>query len=178
MRKEEHRALSRGAVQIAKTTTGNRRTLSVPPADRQAKLRRDQPISPERSAMMARIGQRNTAPEITVRRILHRLGIRFRLHRHDLPGTPDIVLPSRRTAILVHGCFWHRHAGCRFAYMPKSRIEFWKAKFERNVARDAEVEQALCGLGWRVHIVWECETADLVVLEKRLRRLIRGRTPR
>lgn len=122
--------------------------------------------------MMARIGQRNTAPEIAVRRILHRLGMRFRLHRRDLPGTPDIVLPSRKIAVLVHGCFWHRHAGCPFAYTPKSRVEFWKAKFERNVARDQEVQKALTGLGWRVCVVWECETRDPATLENRLRRLI------
>ena len=84
-------------------------------------------------AMMARIGQKNTAPEIAVRRALHGLGARFRLHRRDLPGTPDVVLPGRRLALLIHGCFWHRHAGCRFAYTPKSRLEFWSAKFARNV---------------------------------------------
>jgi DNA mismatch endonuclease (patch repair protein) len=123
--------------------------------------------------MMARIGQRDTAPEIAVRRLLHRLGIRFRLHRRDLPGTPDIVLPGRRIAVLVHGCFWHRHAGCRFAYNPKSRVDFWQAKFDRNVARDSEVRKALSDLGWRVHVVWECETGDLAALQKRLRRLFR-----
>jgi DNA mismatch endonuclease (patch repair protein) len=127
--------------------------------------------------MMARIGQRNTAPEIAVRRILHRLGLRFRLHRRDLPGTPDIVLPRRKLAILVHGCFWHRHAGCRFAYTPKSRVEFWNAKFDRNGARDHEVENALTGLGWRVRVVWECETRDPGALERRLRTLI-PRSPR
>ena len=176
MRKEERRGSPRGAVRSAKTTTKSRRNLPVLPADSQAKLRQDQPISPERSAMMARIGQKNTAPEIAVRRILHRLGIRFRLHRRDLPGTPDIVLPGRRTAILVHGCFWHRHHGCRFAYTPKSRVEFRKAKFDRNVARDGQVQKALATLGWRPHVVWECETNDLAALEKRLRRLFLART--
>ena len=91
--------------------------------------------------MMARIGQKNTRPEISVRRLLHRLGFRFRLHRRDLPGTPDIVFAKRRIALLVHGCFWHRHSGCRFAYMPKSRVEFWGTKFARNVMRDREVER-------------------------------------
>ncbi len=123
--------------------------------------------------MMARIRPRDTAPEMAVRRTLHRLGLRFRLHRRDLPGTPDIVLPGRKLAILVHGCFWHRHAGCRFAYTPKSRVEFWKAKFERNVARDQEVEMALTDLGWRVCVVWECETGDRAALETKLRGLIR-----
>jgi DNA mismatch endonuclease, patch repair protein len=122
--------------------------------------------------MMARIGPRNTAPEMAVRRMLHRLGLRFRLHRRDLPGTPDIVLPGGKLAILVHGCFWHRHAGCRFAYTPKSRVEFWKAKFERNVARDQEVQQALADLGWRVCVVWECETSDSAALEAALRRRV------
>jgi DNA mismatch endonuclease (patch repair protein) len=122
--------------------------------------------------MMARIAQRNTAPEIAVRRILHRLGLRFRLHRRDLPGTPDIILPGRKLVILVHGCFWHRHSACRFAYTPKSRVEFWTAKFDRNVARDHEVQEALIELGWRVCVVWECETSDLAALERRLRKLI------
>jgi DNA mismatch endonuclease, patch repair protein len=102
--------------------------------------------------------------------MLHRLGLRFRLHRRDLPGTPDIVLPGRKLAVLVHGCFWHRHAGCPFAYTPKTRVEFWKAKFERNVARDQEVQQALTDLGWRVCVVWECETGDGAALEAALRR--------
>ncbi len=176
MRKVERRGSPRAAVPNAKTTTENRRNLPVIPPDGQAKLRQDQPISPKRSAMMARIGQKNTAPEIAVRRILHRLGIRFRLHRRDLPGTPDIVLPGRRIAILVHGCFWHRHSGCRFAYTPNSRIEFWKAKFDRNVARDGEVQEALTDLGWRSHVVWECETDDLAALGKRLRRLLLPQT--
>ncbi len=124
--------------------------------------------STHRSAMMARIGQKNTAPEISVRRVLHRLGFRFRLHRRDLPGTPDIVLAGRRIALLVHGCFWHRHPGCRFAYSPKSRTEFWNAKFARNVIRDREVEQKLTALGWHAHVIWECETADAATLERRL----------
>jgi DNA mismatch endonuclease, patch repair protein len=171
MRKEERRGSPGGSVRKSKTTTESRRNLPVLPADSQPKFRQNHPISPERSAMMARIGQKNTAPEIAVRRILHRLGIRFKLHRRDLPGTPDIVLPRRRIAVLVHGCFWHRHPGCRFAYTPKSRVEFWKAKFDRNVARDGEAQKALANRGWRSHVVWECETGDLAALEKRLRRL-------
>jgi DNA mismatch endonuclease, patch repair protein len=125
-------------------------------------------VSPKRSAIMARIGPKNTAPEIVVRRILHRLGFRFRLHRRDLPGTPDIVLVRQRIVLQVHGCFWHRHGGCRFAYTPKSRVEFWSAKFARNVIRDEEVAQKLTALGWRTHVIWECETFDLATLEKRL----------
>jgi DNA mismatch endonuclease (patch repair protein) len=133
----------------------------------------------QRSAMMARIGQKNTAPEISVRRVLHRLGFRFRLHRRDLPGTPDIVLAGRRIALMVHGCFWHRHPGCRFAYSPKSRTEFWNAKFARNVIRDQEVEQKLTALGWHAHVIWECETRDAAALERRLLAILSpGKKPR
>jgi DNA mismatch endonuclease (patch repair protein) len=135
--------------------------------------------SAQRSAMMARIGQKDTAPEISVRRVLHRLGYRFRLHRRDLPGTPDIVLARRHIALLVHGCFWHRHPGCRFAYSPKSRTEFWNAKFARNVIRDHEVEQKLTTLGWHVHVIWECETGDAATLEHRLLSILspEGKSP-
>lgn len=118
---------------------------------------------------MARIGQKNTAPEIAVRKLLHRLGYRFRLHRTDLPGKPDIVLPRHKKIIMVHGCFWHRHSNCRFAYTPKSRIEFWEAKFDLNVARDKRVSQALERLGWKVLVVWECETRSEDELDLRLR---------
>jgi DNA mismatch endonuclease (patch repair protein) len=141
-------------------------------AQRQAESAENTPIPPERSAMMARIGQKNTAPEIAVRRALHSLGARFRLHRRDLPGTPDVVLPGRRLALLIHGCFWHRHAGCRFAYSPKSRREFWSAKFDRNVDRDHEVERALAELGWRVRVIWECETRDPMVLKRQMRKIL------
>lgn len=126
-------------------------------------------IDPKRSAMMARIGPRDTAPEMAVRRALHRLGYRFRLHRRDLPGKPDVVLPRHRTVFMVHGCFWHRHTGCRFAYMPKSRVEFWQNKFEGNVARDRRVVRELKKLGWVVRIIWECESKDSSGLEERLR---------
>jgi DNA mismatch endonuclease (patch repair protein) len=152
--------------------TGKQQPLQALSDHRNINLGENMPISPERSAMMARIGQRNTAPEIAVRRALHRLGLRFRLHRRDLPGTPDIVLPARRLALLVHGCFWHRHHGCRLAYTPKSRPKFWNAKFERNVTRDQEVRQALTDLGWRVLVVWECETRDLAILERRVLEII------
>ncbi len=127
-------------------------------------------IDPKRSAMMARIGQRNTRPELTVRRSLHRLGYRFRLHRRDLPGRPDITLPRYRAVVMVHGCFWHRHLNCRFAYMPKSRVEFWSKKFEQNVARDERVHRKLEDLGWSVLTIWECETFDVKKLDRRLRR--------
>src|SRR5713101_6849934 len=101
-----------------------------------------------RSWNMGRIKGRDTAPEIAVRSILHRLGLRFRLHSSSLPGKPDIVLRRWRTVMFVHGCFWHRHSACRLAYMPKSRVEFWNAKFDENSARDARTEKALTGAGW------------------------------
>jgi DNA mismatch endonuclease (patch repair protein) len=117
--------------------------------------------------MMARIGPRDTAPELAVRRALHRLGY-FRVHRRDLPGKPDVVLPRHRTIFLIHGCFWHRHPGCRFAYMPKSRVEFWKNKFDGNIARDSKVIRELQERGWTVQVIWECETHD-PGLDRRLR---------
>jgi DNA mismatch endonuclease (patch repair protein) len=107
---------------------------------------------------MARIKGKNTKPELIVRRVLHALGYRFRLHRGDLPGRPDIVLPKYRTAIFVHGCFWHRHSECSKASMPKTRTEFWQDKFAMNVARDQRNVEALKAAGWHVLIVWECET--------------------
>lgn len=96
---------------------------------------------------------------MVVRRAAHRLGYRFRLHRRSLPGRPDLVFPSRRAVIFVHGCFWHRHEGCRKTSMPKTRIEFWQAKFARNVERDAQAQERLAAAGWRVLVIWECETA-------------------
>lgn len=116
-------------------------------------------ISPEhRSWNMSRIRGANTTPEIRVRKLLHGMGFRFRLHRKDLPGSPDIVLPKHKTVILVHGCFWHRHEGCRYAYTPKSREFFWVQKFADNVERDRSQERALRALGWQVAVVWECQT--------------------
>ncbi|KQT83117.1 endonuclease [Aurantimonas sp. Leaf443] len=112
---------------------------------------------------MAKVRGKNTKPELVVRRALHALGLRFRLHRRDLPGRPDIVLPRHRLAIFVHGCFWHRHEGCRMASTPKTRRDFWEAKFEANVQRDRRNLETLQELGWRPEIVWECESrkADL-----------------
>jgi len=113
----------------------------------------------ERSAHMRRIRKRDTSPELTVRRIAHSLGYRFRLHRRDLPGTPDLVFPRLRKAILVHGCFWHQHEGCRLARQPKSRLEYWLPKLKRNQERDQIAAEELAALGWRSLVVWECETA-------------------
>jgi DNA mismatch endonuclease (patch repair protein) len=122
-------------------------------------------LSPERRSWnMSRIRSTDTAPERIVRSVLHSLGYRFRLHKKSLPGKPDIVLAKYRAVIFVHGCFWHRHQGCKFCYTPKSRAEFWIAKFAGNVARDQKQRQALVDLGWRVLTVWECETKDQQVL--------------
>jgi DNA mismatch endonuclease (patch repair protein) len=107
--------------------------------------------------MMASIRGRDTQPELAVRRFLHRRGLRFRLYVRDLPGRPDIVLPRHRTVVFVHGCFWHRHEGCRFAYTPKSRQAFWLPKLLENVDRDARDQQRLRNLGWQIEVVWECE---------------------
>ena len=125
----------------------------------------------ERSAVMRQVKGRNTAPELKVRRLLHRLGARFRLHRKDLPGAPDIVLPSRRLAIFVHGCFWHGHDCPRGARVPKQNRDYWLAKVARNRERDAANRTALQSLGWRVETLWECELKDQA-LEHRLRGLI------
>lgn len=128
----------------------------------------------ERSERMRRVKGRDTTPELTVRRLLHRLGYRFRLHRRDLPGRPDIVLPRHRVAIFVHGCFWHRHedSDCRLARIPKSRLEFWLPKFSANQARDLRDQKALSDLGWRILIVWECELRDKEQLKNKLRQCL------
>ncbi|MCA8003167.1 very short patch repair endonuclease [Burkholderia metallica] len=115
-----------------------------------------------RSALMARIRSKNSTPELLLRSGLHHLGLRFRIHRQDLPGTPDLVFISARIAIFVHGCFWHQHPKCKLASSPKSNVDYWKTKLERNVRRDAEVIDLLRDLGWEVIIVWECEMRDKV----------------
>jgi DNA mismatch endonuclease (patch repair protein) len=112
--------------------------------------------SEDRSALMGRIRGANTGPELAVRRLLHRLGYRYRLHAKGLPGRPDIVFPARRTVIFVHGCFWHRH-DCGHGCVPKSRREFWQKKFARNVERDRENQKKLATSGWNVLVLWECE---------------------
>lgn len=122
----------------------------------------------KRSEVMSRIKSRDTQPERAVRSLLHRLGYRFRLHRADLPGKPDIVLPRYKTVIFVNGCFWHRHEGCRFSYNPKSRIDFWQKKFLDNVLRDQRAQESLVASSWKVIVVWECELRDQAALGKRL----------
>jgi DNA mismatch endonuclease (patch repair protein) len=130
-------------------------------------------LSPEhRSWNMSRITGRDTKPEIAVRSILHRLGYRFRLHRHDLPGRPDIVLPRHQTAIFVHGCFWHQHSGCRLTYQPKTNVDFWNQKLTANVARDRANTRKLRSLGWRVLTIWECQASDTDGLAHRLHRAL------
>lgn len=123
----------------------------------------------KRSEMMSRIRSKDTEPEIIVRRIAHAIGLRFRLHRRNLPGSPDLVFPRRRLALFVHGCFWHRHPGCRLAATPKTRPEFWQAKFLGNVERDRRASERLAELGWRVEVIWECETVDPETVRRRLR---------
>lgn len=129
----------------------------------------------ERSWNMSRIRGKDTKPEMAVRSVLHRMGFRFRLHRKDLPGKPDIVLPKHNTVVFVHGCFWHRHKDCKYAYTPKSRVKFWQAKFKENSSRDRRDQAALRAAGWNVVVVWECELRDLDRLATRLARDITGR---
>lgn len=111
--------------------------------------------------MMSRIGPKDTKPEIMVRKGLHGLGFRYRLHAKDLPGKPDIVLPKYRTVIFVHGCFWHGHEGCHYFRIPKTNTDFWRTKIGRNQERDAAVRQRLVESGWRVLTVWECATRQV-----------------
>jgi DNA mismatch endonuclease, patch repair protein len=118
--------------------------------------------------MMAGIRGTNTKPELAVRRFLHRLGFRYRLHDKRLPGRPDLVLPRYRTAVFVHGCFWHQHPGCRLAAKPGTNVDFWRAKLEGNVARDERVRSQLAESGWKALTVWECEVGDLVELPMRI----------
>ncbi|WP_354443398.1 very short patch repair endonuclease [Ottowia thiooxydans] len=126
-------------------------------------------VSPEkRSQMMAGIKGKNTKPEMIVRKLVHGMGFRFRLHRKTLPGSPDLVFPRLRRVIFVHGCFWHRHPGCRLAYTPKSNAPFWLEKLEGNVRRDSFALKALDALGWEVLIVWECEVSNLPALAQKL----------
>lgn len=132
-------------------------------------------FTPEkRSTIMSHVKGRNTAPELVVRKLLHRLGYRFRLHRKDLPGTPDIVLPKYRTVIFVHGCFWHGHSGCPRAARPTSNADFWNNKIDKNMARDSKAQEDLAVLGWQALVIWQCQIRDLAVLQERLRNFISG----
>lgn len=133
-----------------------------------------------RSKMMAGIGSKDTTPELRLRRELHARGFRYRLHDRKLPGRPDLVLSRYRAAVFVHGCFWHRHEGCRYATMPATRSEFWADKFQANVTRDARVEQMLLDAGWRVALVWECslKRSTALVVSELSDWLTSGRCPR
>lgn len=122
----------------------------------------------QRSALMARVRSKDTRPELVVRRMAHRLGFRFRLHRRDIPGSPDLAFIARRKVVFVHGCFWHSHAGCGLASVPKARPEYWLPKLERNRHRDQRTMNLLQQHGWSVLIVWECETSNTGPLAERL----------
>lgn len=126
-------------------------------------------LTPERrSWLMSRVRSKNTSPELRVRKAAHALGLRFRLHRKDLPGKPDLVFPKYRIAVFVHGCFWHRHPNCVKTTTPKSSIEMWSAKFKRNIERDAANIAEMSRLGWRTEVIWECETKSPEKLSQRL----------
>lgn len=129
----------------------------------------------QRSVLMSSIRGKDTKPELTVRRIAHALGYRFRVHRRDLPGNPDVVFPRLRKIVFVHGCYWHRHASCQYAYVPKSNTAFWKQKFDANVARDKHSVAELEKISWEVLIIWECETRDEGKLACRLAAFLKTR---
>jgi DNA mismatch endonuclease (patch repair protein) len=130
-------------------------------------------LSPEeRTIRMRSIRKVDTKPELIVRRLAHALGLRFRLHRRDLPGTPDLAFPRHRKVVLVHGCFWHQHDGCRLARQPRSKPDYWLPKLARNVERDREVEARLAELGWEPLVIWECETRKADLIRERLARFL------
>lgn len=132
----------------------------------------------KRSAVMARIKSKNTQPELLIRKILTQLGARYRLHRKDLPGSPDVAMPGRRLAIFVHGCFWHGHDCARGSRAPKTNRDYWLAKVARNTARDARNVIDLTSAGWRVETIWECEMKDREGLTRRLSALLDTTAPR
>ena len=125
-------------------------------------------VSEQRSRNMSAIKSKNTKPEIKVRKVLHSMGYRFRLHSKDLPGSPDIVLPKYKTVIFVHGCFWHRHENCKYASNPKTRQEFWNKKFKENIKRDSEIQDKIKNLDWRSVVIWECETKNIENLREKI----------
>lgn len=126
----------------------------------------------KRSANMRAVCGQNTKPELAVRRAAHAMGYRFRLHRRDLPGTPDLVFPIYKIALFVHGCFWHGHPGCRKATIPKSNAEFWRAKLARNIERDSKAKTALLSVGWQVEVIWECEITEAEDIRALLARIL------
>lgn len=124
-----------------------------------------------RSKIMSKVGQKGTGPEMKLRKALHKLGFRYRVNVKGLPGSPDLVFPKYKSVIFVHGCFWHRHEGCKYATTPQERHDFWNSKFEANIERDRRNIEALEKLGWRVLVVWECElkTKNSTVLNDRIK---------
>ena len=125
-------------------------------------------VSEQRSRNMSAIKSKNTKPEIAVRKVLHSMGYRFRLHGKDLPGSPDIVLPKYKTVIFVHGCFWHRHENCKYASTPKTRQEFWNKKFKKNIERELEIQETIKNIEWRSVVIWECETKNIDNLKEKI----------
>jgi DNA mismatch endonuclease (patch repair protein) len=134
----------------------------------------DNETSAQRSKQMSRIRSKHTEPELLVRRLVHGMGYRYRLHRRDLPGSPDLVFPSRHKVILVHGCFWHRHPdpSCPLTRTPKSRLDFWIPKFEANRQRDLKTKAQLEALGWGIMVVWECQLRHVESIEARVREFL------
>lgn len=128
----------------------------------------------QRSENMRRIKGTGTTPEMVVRRLVHSMGYRYRLHRKNLPGKPDLVFGPRRKVIFVHGCFWHQHSGCRAGRLPASNTSYWHPKFERNVRRDVQARSDLERDGWSVLVIWDCETKDVEGLGARLRSFLNG----
>jgi DNA mismatch endonuclease (patch repair protein) len=128
----------------------------------------------DRSENMRRIRSEDMQPEMAVRRLLHQMGFRYRLHCRDLPGKPDIVFRRQRKVIFVHGCFWHQHEGCSDGRLPKSNVSYWGPKFARNKARDEQVLAELSSSGWDVLVLWECETKEMGSVETRLLQFLRG----
>jgi len=122
----------------------------------------------ERSRLMSLIRSKDTRPEMVIRRIVYGLGYRYRLHGADLPGKPDLVFRSRRKVIFIHGCFWHRHRGCKLSRLPKSRLDFWLPKLEGNRKRDIRHKKTLKKMGWKVFVIWECEVRNLDTLKKHI----------
>lgn len=132
----------------------------------------DSVTTARRSEIMGRVRSRDTKPEMTVRRMVHAMGYRYRLHATDLPGRPDLVFRSRRKVVFVHGCFWHRHAKCALARLPKSRQDFWRTKLNLNRQRDMRNERALLDSGWDVLTIWECELKDIVQVTIQIREFL------
>ncbi len=135
----------------------------------QKEVRHTDTLSPaERSKRMSRVRGKDTKPELRVRRLVHSMGYRYRLHSNELPGSPDLVFASRKKVIFVHGCFWHRHEGCSRCRLPKSKLDFWAPKLEKNRLRDIENQVKLNELGWNVLVIWECEVDEAAGLPGRI----------